>query len=252
MMDVLAYNSGFDFVDIIKEFDYDYVKFAGCTSNGTYVLGVDNDDELLYISVPVDEYDGKVRRIAPLGLKQGVILARRINYSGNSTTQSGKSISYKRVLADCNIFNQFWDDEVKIEGNQIDMEGFFSKSNFTGFDNGLTIKDSSIDVSYMFSDSKGLTEVTFKRCDLSSLVGLTYNSDIECVTFEGCSLVVKDNSNLKAHERRLEATCLDEIFDRGVTTVNLRYCDDSLIEELMRLNSREQQFFRELEINILD
>lgn len=43
-MDVLAYNSGFDFVDIIKEFDYDYVKFAGCTSNGTYVLGVDNDE----------------------------------------------------------------------------------------------------------------------------------------------------------------------------------------------------------------
>lgn len=252
MMDVLAYDSGFDFVDIIKEFDYDYVKFAGCTSNGTYVLGVDNDDELLYISVPVDEYDGKVRRIAPLGLKQGVILARRINYSGNSTTQSGKSISYKRVLADCNIFNQFLDDEVKIEGNQIDMEGFFSKSNFTGFDNGLTIKDSSIEVAHMFGSSKGLTNVTFKNCELSSLVGLTYNSDIECVTFEGCSLVVKDNSNLKAHDRRLEATCLDEIFDRRVTTVNLRYCDDSLIEELMRLNSREQQFFRELEINILD
>ena len=252
MMDVLAYNSGFDFVDIIKEFDYEYVKFAGCTSNGTYVLGVDNDDELLYISVPVDEYDGKVRRIAPLGLKQGVILARRINYSGNSTTQSGKSISYKRVLADCNIFNQFLDDEVKIEGNQIDMEGFFSKSNFTGFDNGLTIKDSSIEVAHMFGSSKGLTNVTFKNCELSSLVGLTYNSDIECVTFEGCSFVAKDNSNIKPRERRLEATCLDEIFDRRVTTVNLRCCDDSLIEELMRFNSREQQFFRELEINILD
>ena len=251
-MDVLAYNSGFDFVDIIKEFDYEYVKFAGCTSNGTYVLGVDNDDELLYISVPVDEYDGKVRRIAPLGLKQGVILARRINYSGNSTTQSGKSISYKRVLADCNIFNQFLDDEVKIEGNQIDMEGFFSKSNFTGFDNGLTIKDSSIEVAHMFGSSKGLTNVTFKNCELSSLVGLTYNSDIECVTFEGCSFVAKDNSNIKTRERRLEATCLDEIFDRRVTTVNLRCCDDSLIEELMRFNSREQQFFRELEINILD
>lgn len=251
-MDVLAYNSGFDFVDIIKEFDYDYVKFAGCTSNGTHVLGVDNDDELLYISVPVDEYDGKVRRIAPLGLKQGVILARRINYSGNSTTQSGKSISYKRVLADCNIFNQFLDDEVKIEGNQIDMEGFFSKSNFTGFDNGLTIKDSSIEVAHMFGSSKGLTNVTFKNCELSSLVGLTQNSDIECVTFEGCSLVVKDNSHLKPHERPLEASCLDEIFGRKTITVNLMCCDDSLIDELMKLNSRAQQSFRELEINILD
>lgn len=251
-MDVLAYNSGFDFVDIIKEFDYEYVKFAGCTSNGTYVLGVDNDDELLYISVPVDEYDGKVRRIAPLGLKQGVILARRINYSGDSTTQSGKSISYKRVLADCNIFNQFLDDEVKIEGNQIDMEGFFSKSNFTGFTDGLTIKDSSIKVTQMFGDSKGLTEVTFKNCELSSLVGLTQNSDVQCVTFEGCSHVEKDNSNLKSHERRREVSCLDDIFGRKTTTVNLRCCDDSLIEELMKLNSRTQDFFRDLEINILD
>lgn len=204
-MDVLAYNSGFDFVDIINEFDYDYVKFTGCTSNGTYVLGVDNDDELLYISVPVDEYDGKVRRIAPLGLKQGVILARRINYSGNSTTQSGKSISYKRVLADCNIFNQFLDDEVKIEGNQINMEGFFHKSNFTGFDNGLTIKDSSIEVVHMFGDSRGLTDVTFKNCELSSLVGLTQNSDVECVTFENCSLVVTDNSHLNSWGQKLEA-----------------------------------------------
>lgn len=251
-MDVLAYNSGFDFVDIIKEFDYEYVKFAGCTSNGTYVLGVDNDDELLYISVPVDEYDGKVRRIAPLGLKQGVILARRINYSGNSTTQSGKSISYKRVLADCNIFNQFLDDEVKIEGNQIDMEGFFSKSNFTGFDNGLTIKDSSIEVAHMFVESNGLTKVTFKNCELSSLVELTLDSDVECVTFEGCSLIVKDNSNRKSHEKQLEAHCLDDIFGRRTTTVNLICCDDGLIEELMRLNSRAQHYFRELEINILD
>ena len=252
MMDVLAYNSGFDFVDIIKEFDYDYVKFAGCTSNGTYVLGVDNDDELLYISVPVDEYDGKVRRIVPLGLKQGVILARRINYSGNSTTQSGKSISYKRVLADCNIFNQFLDDEVKIEGNQIDMEGFFSKSNFTGFDNGLTIKDSSIEVAHMFGSSKGLTNVTFKNCELSSLVGLVSDSEIECVTFEGCKYVAKDYSQLKSWEKRLEATCLDEIFGHNTTTVNLRDCDSTLIEVLMRLTSKSSLFFRELEINILD
>lgn len=251
-MDVLAYNSGFDFVDIIKEFDYDYVKFAGCTSNGTYVLGVDNDDELLYISVPVDEYDGKVRRIAPLGLKQGVILARRVNYLGDSTTQSGKSISYKRVLADCNIFNQFLDDEFAIEGTKVDMEGFFCKSNFAGFDNGLTIKDSSIEVARMFVESKGLTKVTFKNCELSSLVELTLDSDLECVTFEGCSLIVKDNSNRKSHEKQLEAHCLDDIFGRRTTTVNLICCDDGLIEELMRLNSRAQHYFRELEINILD
>lgn len=84
------------------------------------------------------------------------------------------------------------------------------------------------------------------------MIGLTYNSEVECVTFEGCSIVVKDNSNLKPHERREEASCLDEIFDRRVTTVNLICCDDSLIEELMKINSRAQQFFRELEINIFD
>ena len=252
MIKTLEYNSGFDFVDMMNEFDYEYVKFMGSRANGTYMLGIDDEDELLYMKLPADDYDGKVRRVAALGLKQSIILPGRFNYLCDDTTQSGKSIGFKRTLAECNIVNQFLDDEFTIEGTQLDMEGFFHTSNFSGFDNGLTIKDSSIKIAHMFSGSKGLTEVTFKQCELSSLIGLTYNSDIECVTFEGCSFVVKDNSNIKPHERRLEATCLDEIFDRRVTTVNLRCCDDSLIEELMKLNSRAQQFFRELEINITD
>lgn len=251
-MNVLEYNSGFDFIDIMNEFDYEYVKFMGGRANGTYMLGIDDEDEILYMELPADDYDGRVRKVVALGLKQSIILPGRINYLCDGTTQSGESIKFKRTLAECNIVNQFLDDEFKIEGTQLDMEGFFHKSNFTSFENGLTIKDSSIEVACMFWGSKGLSEVTFKNCELSSLVGFTLNSDLESVTFEGCSLIVKDNSNLKPYERRLEASCLDEIFGRKTTTVNLRCCDDSLIEELMKLNSRAQQFFRDLEINILD
>ena len=29
VMDVLEYSSGFDFVDMMREFDYEYVKFMG-------------------------------------------------------------------------------------------------------------------------------------------------------------------------------------------------------------------------------
>ena len=216
------------------------------------MLGIDDEDEMLYMELPADDYDGRVRKVVALGLKQSIILPGRINCLCDGTTQSGESIKFKRTLAECNIVNQFLDDEFKIEGIQLDMEGFFHKSNFTGFENGLTIKDSSIEVACMFWGSKGLSEVTFKNCELSSLVGFTLNSDLESVTFEGCSLIVKDNSNLKPYERRLEASCLDEIFGRKTTTVNLRCCNDSLIEELMKLNSRAQQFFRDLEINILD
>ena len=251
-MSVLEYNSEFDFIDMMNEFDYGYVKFMGGRTNGTYMLGIDDENEMLYMELPADDYDGRVRKVVALGLKQSIILPGRINYLYDGTTQSGESIKFKRTLAECNIVNQFLDDEFKIEGTQLDMEGFFHKSNFTGFENGLTIKDSSIEVAYMFWGSKGLSEVTFKNCELSSLVGFTLNSDLESVTFEGCSLIVKDNSNLKPYERRLEASCLDEIFGRKTTTVNLRCCDDSLIEELMKLNSRAQQFFRDLEINILD
>lgn len=251
-MNVLEYNSGFDFIDMMNEFDYEYVKFMGGRANGTYMLGIDDKDEMLYMELPADDYDGRVRKVAALGLKQSIILPGRINYLCDSTTQSGESIKFKRTLAECNIVNQFLDDEFQIEGTQLDMEGFFHKSNFTGFDNGLTIKDSSIEVTHMFSGSKGLTEVTFKRCELSSLVGLVSDSDVQCVTFEGCSFVIKDDSKLRLHEKQLEASCLDEIFGRKTTIVNLRCCDDSLIEELMKLNSRAQQFFRDLEINILD
>lgn len=252
MINTLSYISGFDFADMMKEFDSEYVKFMGSTTDGTYRVSVDDTNGILYMKLPVDEYDGRVRRVAALGLKQSIILPGRINHLVDCITQSGKSIKFKRTLAECNIVNQFLNDEFKIEGTLIDMEGFFYKSNFTGFDNGLTIKDSSIEVVHMFGDSKGLTDVTFKNCELSSLVGLTQNSDVECVTFENCSLVVTDNSHLNSWGQKLEASCLDEIFGRKTTTVNLICCDDSLIEELIKLNSRAQQFFRELEINILD
>lgn len=252
MINTLEYSSGFDFVDMMNEFDGEYIKFMGSTENGTYLVSVDDVDRMLYMKVPVDDYDGIVRKVAALGLKQRIILPVRISYLEDYTTQSGKSVKFKRTLAECNIVNRFLDNEFSIEGNQIDMEGFFSKSNFTGFDNGLTIKDSSIEVAHMFGSSKGLTNVTFKNCELSSLVGLVSDSEIECVTFEGCKYVAKDYSQLKSWEKRLEATCLDDIFGHNTTTVNLRDCDRTLIEVLMRLTSKSSLFFRELEINILD
>lgn len=252
MINTLKYNSKFDFIDMMNEFDYEYVKFMGSTENGTYLVSIDDVDGMLYMEVPVDDYDGIVRKVAALGLKQRIILPRRISYLEDYTTQSGKSVKFKRTLAGCNIVNRFLDNEFSIEGTQLDMEGFFHRSNFSDFKNGLTIKDSSIEVAHMFGSSKGLTNVTFKNCELSSLVGLVSDSEIECVTFEGCKYVAKDYSQLKSWEKRLEATCLDDIFGHNTTTVNLRDCDSSLIEVLMRLTSKSSLFFRELEINITD
>ena len=252
MINTLEYNSGFDFVDMMNEFDCEYIKFMGSTENGTYLVSVDDVDGMLYMKVPVDDYDGIVRKVAALGLKQRIILPRRISYLEDYTTQSGKSVKFKRTLAGCNIVNRFLDNEFSIEGTQLDMEGFFHRSNFSDFKNGLTIKDSSIEVAHMFGSSKGLANVTFKNCELSSLVGLVSDSEIECVTFEGCKYVAKDYSQLKSWEKRLEATCLDDIFGHNTTTVNLRDCDSSLIEVLMRLTSKSSLFFRELEINITD
>lgn len=252
MINTLKYNSKFDFIDMMNEFDYEYVKFMGSTENGTYLVSIDDVDGMLYMEVPVDDYDGIVRKVAALGLKQRIILPRRISYLEDYTTQSGKSVTFKRTLAECNIVNRFLDNEFSIEGTQLDMEGFFHRSNFSDFKNGLTIKDSSIEVAHMFGSSKGLANVTFKNCELSSLVGLVSDSEIECVTFEGCKYVAKDYSQLKSWEKRLEATCLDDIFGHNTTTVNLRDCDSSLIEVLMRLTSKSSLFFRELEINITD
>jgi hypothetical protein len=248
----LKYNSEFDFIDMMNEFDYEYVKFMGSTENGTYLVSIDDVDGMLYMEVPVDEYDGIVRKIVALGLKQSIILPGRISYLEDYIPQSGKSVKFKRTLSECNIVNRFLDNEFSIEGTQLDMEGFFHRSNFSDFKNGLTIKDSSIEVAHMFGSSKGLTNVTFKNCELSSLVGLVSDSEIECVTFEGCKYVAKDYSQLKSWEKRLEATCLDDIFGHNTTTVNLRDCDRTLIEVLMRLTSKSSLFFRELEINILD
>lgn len=107
-MNILEYNSGFDFIDMMNEFDYEYIKFMGGRANGTYMLGIDDENEMLYMELPVDDYDGRVRKVAALGLKQSIILPRRINYLCDSTTQSGESIKFKRTLDECNIVNQFF------------------------------------------------------------------------------------------------------------------------------------------------
>lgn len=85
-MNVLEYNSGFDFIDMMNEFDYGYVKFMGGRTNGTYMLGIDDENEMLYMELPADDYDGRVRKVVALGLKQSIILPRRINYLCDSTT----------------------------------------------------------------------------------------------------------------------------------------------------------------------
>jgi hypothetical protein len=248
----LKYNSEFDFIDMMNEFDYEYVKFMGSTENGTYLVSIDDVDGMLYMEVPVDDYDGIVRKVAALGLKQRIILPRCISYLEDYTTQSGKSVKFKRTLAGCNIVNRFLDNEFSIEGTQLDMEGFFNKSYFIGFDKGLTIKNSSIEVAHMFGNSKSLKHVIFKNCELSSLVGMVSNSDVESVTFEDCSYVARDDSHLKSYERRLEASGLDDVFGWQTTVVNLKNCDVSLVNELMRLNVESSRFLRELEINITD
>ena len=252
MINTLKYNSEFDFIDMMNEFDYEYVKFMGSTENGTYLVSIDDVDGMLYMEVPVDDYDGIVRKVAALGLKQRIILPRCISYLEDYTTQSGKSVKFKRTLAGCNIVNRFLDNEFSIEGTQLDMEGFFNKSYFIGFDKGLTIKNSSIEVAHMFGNSKSLKHVIFKNCELSSLVGMVSNSDVESVTFEDCSYVARDDSHLKSYERRLEASGLDDVFGWQTTVVNLKNCDVSLVNELMRLNVESSRFLRELEINITD
>lgn len=69
-MNILEYNSGFDFIDMMNEFDYEYIKFMGGRANGTYMLGIDDENEMLYMELPVDDYDGRVRKVAALGLKK--------------------------------------------------------------------------------------------------------------------------------------------------------------------------------------
>lgn len=251
MTSVIEYVSGFDFADVIKDLDGDYVKLMGTTINGRYCFNV-GDDKMIYVHLPMNDNDGMVRKLAVLGIKKNVVLPKKMNFLGNVTNSNGKMVCYKRTLEDCTIVNRKLDDEFEIVGKQIDMEGFFNKSYFIGFDNGLTIKNSSIEVAHMFENSKSLKHVIFKNCELSSLVGLVSNSDVEFVTFEDCSYVARDDSHLKSYERRLEASGLDDVFGWQTTVVNLKNCDVSLVNELMRLNEDSPTFLRELEINITD
>lgn len=247
----IEYASGFDFANVLNEFNNEYVRFMGTTIDDKYYMNID-EDGILNINLPMDDHSGIVRKVAPLGVKKNIVLPRKMNFLGDVTNLVGKMVRFKRTLEDCTIVNRYLDDDFKIVGKRIDMEGFFYKSTFIGFDNGLVIKNSSIEVNFMFAGSRGLKRITFENCELSNLNGLAYYSDVDEVTFVNCSFVENDNSRTTMVVEKQEADSLSDLFDKGFRTLNLKGCDENLIHYLMQLHGASTTYFDNLEINILD
>ena len=142
-MNVLEYNSGFDFIDMMNEFDYEYVKFMGGRANGTYMLGIDDEDEMLYMELPADDYDGRVRKVVALGLKQSIILPGRINYLCDSTTH---------MNCDCDL---------AIDSSALKVNSMFYNSK--GLSN-LTFEGCSLTDLRKLTLGSDIKEIEFKKC----------------------------------------------------------------------------------------
>ena len=119
MINTLKYNSGFDLIDMMNEFDGEYVKFMGSTENGTYLVSIDDVDGMLYMKVPVDDYDGIVRKESFYrdGLATWKIIRHRVVNPSNS----------RELLLGVTLSIDFW-----IMSFRLKVHNLTWKDSFTG------------------------------------------------------------------------------------------------------------------------
>lgn len=215
---------------IINLYNYrsiDCMTYSGISSGNEYVMSDDGGAFLL----PCNDRD-------VLGIDWSecsnlrIVLPNDMSRYGLSYTDTFKHAS---ILTNGN-------DEFYFGDEHISTNGMFDGAIFENFNYGLTIRDSKLDVNFMFHRSVGLQHVTFENCELTGLGNLFRDSDVLHVTFENCSNddAVGDYDGLA-----------NNVFSWDMTKLTLKNCEHDFVAIVLAM-FRDVCNFRNLEINIID
>lgn len=80
----------------------------------------------------------------------------------------------------------------------------------------------------MFRGSKQLSHVYFDECKFTAMDDIFFESDVEIVTFEECSL--DENFNMYT-----QLSTLFEVFGGNIKRIELNNCDEKLVAAIMHL-----------------
>lgn len=198
--------------------------------------------------------DGRIVSMKDLGIDRPVLLPHRLETGTYTGAFSGKTnpISYYRTFSECVITRDGGDgyvsDIITTNHKFLSMERMFCDSTFEGFDDGshsLMVTRSILNATRMFCESKKLKHVVFRECKFTEIYELFWDSDVEVVTFNKCSL---DNE----FNMYTQVSSLIGVFGNKIQRIELNRCDEKLVATIMHLYRKFDYSTLDFEIEIID
>ena len=198
--------------------------------------------------------DGRIVSMKDLGIDRPVLLPHALETGTYTGAFSGKTnpISYYRTFSECVITRDGGDgyvsDIITTNHKFLNMERMFCGSTFDGFDDGshsLMVIRSILNATRMFCESKKLKHVIFQECKFTEMYELFWDSDVEVVTFNKCSL---DNE----FNMYTQVSSLIGVFGNKIQRIELNGCDEKLVATIMYLYRKVDYGTLDFEIEITE
>lgn len=195
--------------------------------------------------------DGRIVSMKDLGIDRPVLLPYALETGTYTDAFSGrkKPIAYNLTFSDCEIAfddgNGCKSDIITTNEEFVNMEEMFRDSTFKDFNVSLMITRSWLNAKGLFRGSKQLRYVYFDECKFTEIDSLLFESEVETVTFEECSL--DENFNMFT-----KLSTLFGVFGGNIKRIELKSCDDMLVAAIMYLYSQYDYSDFDFEIEIIE
>lgn len=195
--------------------------------------------------------DGRIVSMKDLGIDRPVLLPHALETGTYTCAFSGKTkpISYYLTFSECVITRDGGDvhvsDIITTNHQFLNMEKMFYGSTFEDFHDSLMITRSWLNAKGLFRGSKQLSHVYFDECKFASMDDIFFESDVEIVTFEECSL--DENFNMYT-----QLSTLFGVFGGNIKRIELNKCDEKLVAVIMHLYRQYDYSDCDFEIEIVE
>ena len=195
--------------------------------------------------------DGRIMSMKDLGVDRPVLLPYALETGTYTDAFSGKvkPITYNLTFSDCVIAfsdrNGHTCDIITTDGKFLNMEEMFRGSTFENWQVSLMITRSWLNAKGLFRGSKQLRHVYFDECKFTEMDDIFFESDVEIVTFEECSL--DENFNMYT-----KLSTLFEVFGGNIKRIELNKCDENLVAAIIHLYRQYDYSDCDFEIEIVE
>lgn len=195
--------------------------------------------------------DGRIVSMKDLGIDRPVLLPYTLETGTYTDAFSGKkkTITYNLTFSDCEIAfddgNGHKSDIITTNEEFVNMEEMFRDSTFKDFNVSLMITRSWLNAKGLFRGSKQLSHVYFDECKFTGIDSLLFESEVETVTFEECSL--DGNFNMFT-----QLSTFFGVFGGNIKRIELNNCDDKFVAAIMYLYRQYDYSNFDFEIEIVE